>query len=113
MEEKVVGGDEVRFGEIDYIASLRHNEGHFCTGFVIDPQHVVTAAQCLKDFLVKPKIPNFYEYTVVVGNPDLFNGTTVSIEQVEVDCRYDPHNPKSLYNYGLIKVNHQYIIKIL
>ena len=47
---KIVGGEEVFPYSWGWAVSIQSFEdGHFCTGTIVSPQHVITAAHCLTD----------------------------------------------------------------
>ena len=107
MEEKIFGGQIVESMRHNYIASIRHNGVHFCTGFLINDMQVLTAAQCLREFLINEIIPNFSEYTVQIEDLNLENKTSLDIENVIVHPKYDPMKIWSSFDVGLITVDYK------
>ncbi|KAJ8665117.1 hypothetical protein QAD02_006779 [Eretmocerus hayati] len=43
----MVGGKDAVFGEYTFNVVLKRNEMYFCSGAIIGPQHVITAAHCV------------------------------------------------------------------
>ena len=107
IEGKLFGGQSVEDESKNYVVSLRHNGSHFCTGFLISKRHVLTAAQCLHNFILYEWIPEFEPYTVVIGNANSKNTVSHAIKQVEVHRRYVADTPTSFYyNVGVITVDY-------
>ena len=97
-EEKIFGGQNVNTGLKNYIESIRHNNFHFCTEFLITKKAILTAAQCLKVFLVDEKIPNFSKYTVKICNLDKENRSSHDVERVEIIDEYNFNSPSPGYD---------------
>jgi len=57
----IVGGEDVKLGELPYQASFQNRGSHTCGGSIIDKQWVMTAAHCV------PRNGNPTGRTVVVG----------------------------------------------
>ena len=89
------------------MVSLRHYGSHFCTGFLLSKQYVLTAAQCLHEFILYEQIPEFKPYTVVIGNANLNNTVSHAIKQIEVHRHYEADIPTShYYDVGVITVDY-------
>lgn len=76
---RVVGGEDAVPASWGWAVSLQSLNGeHFCTGSVVSPLHVITAAHCVT-------IPNFLQETrVVIGIDRLSDSTsrTIQIRQI-------------------------------
>ena len=107
MVGKLIGGQSVDHGKYKYTASLRLDNVHFCTAFLLSNKHALTAAVCLKDFLTEPDIPKFDQYTLVAGRLDIEKVTVFAIEQVQAHRKYSFERNDANYAIGLITVNHQ------
>ena len=105
MTGKILGGENIEPGSKKYMASIRHNEVHFCTGFLVTNGHVLTRAHCLKDFLVKRQIPDFRNYSILTGDLNEENKTRHEISQLEIPKSMDFNKTKSSYDFGLITVD--------
>ena len=90
-----------------FTASLRRYDVHICPATLLSNKHALTAATCLNLILNKTKIPSFDTFSLVAGRFDIDNGTTVfEIEKVQVHESFFFNSPRSIYNIGLITVNH-------
>ena len=105
LEKRIVGGSIVASGEKKYVASFRRDRIHTCTCCLISSLHALTAARCLKDFLIHEQIPNFDRYSVVVGSLSLFEGSNKDIAEVEVPRVYN-FSDYSGHDIGLITVDY-------
>ena len=66
-----------------FMTFCRREDVHFCTASLISNKHSLTAASCLKDFLIEIYIPDFDLYTLVAGRHDINGKSAVfRIEQV-------------------------------
>ena len=104
MKGKIFGGVKVKATYKNCIASLRHNNNHFCSGFLISQNDMLTAARCLEEFLVHKQIPAFDPYSVVIGDVNTLS-IIRSIEQVEVHSDFNFSKSDSPQNIGLVKVH--------
>lgn len=66
---------EAHTGEYPYQVAIRVDGEHHCGGTLISKKHVLTAAHCTHDWLVKRRDKNTIK--VIVGTKDLDNGGTV------------------------------------
>ena len=105
LEGKLIGGFADESGNKKYVVSIRYNDGHYCTGCLISKRHVLTAAQCLKEFLIHRIVPDFKNYSVVVGSPKMLNGSKKYIAEVQAAALYNPLKKNSIYDIELIKVD--------
>ena len=103
---KLFGGIPIQNRCKKCVGSLVHNENHFCTVFLISEKHVLTAAQCLKEFLIHKEIPDFMEYAVFFGDINKPDKQPHFFEQLDVHSNYDPHKPKSSQDLGLLTVSY-------
>ena len=88
------------------MASFRHGIEHICSAFLISEIHTLTAAHCLDDFMKSYTIPDFSEYSIVVGLSDWTTGGTFHfIKEVEVNHCYNLFERNLNYDIGLITVN--------
>src|SRR4051794_539253 len=92
----IIGGDVATieaFPSLTYIAAeTGKNEGFACTGTVISPRVILTAAHCVEDLTVGGFTPP-REYTVVTGrgNPrDDDGGNVLTVGATHVFPRFDP-----------------------
>ena len=74
---------------------------------MVSDKQVVLPARCLIDFLIHEEIPDFNDYKVMVGRCSLFEGVEISIEQIEVDEKFDALNPNIVHDIGVITVSHK------
>ena len=108
---KLIGGQSVDDEKYKYTASFRLDNVHFCTACLLSNKHALTAAVCLKDFLTKPDIPKFDQYTLVAGRLDIEKVTVFAIEEVKAHRKYSFQRNEANYAIGLITVNHQLTFK--
>ena len=103
---KLVGGRDLLHKEAKYLVYIMYKGVHKFTGCLISKRHVLTAAHNLYDFWVKPIIPFFGDYHVVVGS---FNETQTGIkmlmEQVQAYKHYIPDDNTSTNNIAVITVD--------
>ena len=85
---------------INYLASIRAMNVGFCSGGVISPSFVLTAAECIAK-IERKKYSNFTLLTVVISK------TEYSIKRVNYHKHFVPRHTLSHkhYNAGLIMVN--------
>uniref|UniRef100_A0A1B0DBT3 Uncharacterized protein n=1 Tax=Phlebotomus papatasi TaxID=29031 RepID=A0A1B0DBT3_PHLPP len=84
FESQIVGGDTPDSDDHRYIVSLRLFAQHFCGGFIVSSNKVVTAAQCTFG-----RIPS--SITVVVGSNYLTSGGLVYTPmRIAIHDRYIP-----------------------
>ena len=106
LEKKFIGGKKVPPGCRKCMASFRHKSIHVFSAFLISEKHVITAAHCLNDFLTKPTIPDFSEYSVEVGLFDSsIGGIVYQLKEVEVHQYYNPLFYSPSHDFGLLTVN--------
>lgn len=55
LQQRIIGGPEVKLYSIKYQASLQYNNQHYCGGTLIHPQWVVSAAHCWKPWVLQPR----------------------------------------------------------
>ena len=103
LEEKLCRGNPGDL--ITFLAALYENEVHYCSGALISPIHVLTAAQCLEGFF-NCAYPIFENYYAVIASLYLNEeGIQFYFEQVEVHQDYNFENDKLIDdNIGLITV---------
>ena len=105
LESKIVSNNDVKTDKRNYIASFQIRKGHFCTGFLASEKHIITAAQCLVDFLKYKDIPEFIDYTVMVGSNIInHNNSYANIDQVEVLSDFKVNILNSTPDIGVITV---------
>lgn len=47
----IVGGEEVKNGQVPYMVSLQTaNTGHYCGGVIISPEWILTSGFCAKKY---------------------------------------------------------------
>ena len=82
---RIVGGKASEEGSAPYQVSLQYLDGrHFCGGFIIDKQWVVTAAHCVFDMEID-------EFWIATGtNKWEVPGATYDVSKIFTHCNYDP-----------------------
>ena len=100
LESKLRGGINLGPRIIKYLVSLRENLSHFCSGFVIRENFVITTGQCIVK-IEKRRKPDFSQYKAVV------DGTDYAIKRVNYHQYYHPRKAMRCkhYDVGLILVN--------
>ena len=69
-------------------------------------KHVLTAAQCLNEFLIHEQIPSFKEYSLLLEDAEKLTTTLYFIEKVQVHPQYIPNDPTTfLHDIGVITVS--------
>ena len=102
---KLIGGQSVAQENFKFTASFRRQNIHFCTATLLSNKKAITAAACLKDFLLEIDIPDFDLYTLVAGRHDLHKGLAVfKIEEVMAHRKYRFNDLTMKYAIGLITV---------
>ena len=90
---------------IEYIASLRKNEKHFCNACLISYIYLLTAAQCV---IACDRYENEQNTTLSV----LLNGTLFTPVEFYIPEEYNFENAKTMkYDMGSIKVCLSIILK--
>ena len=107
LESKLRGGIDLGPRAIKYLVSLRENLSHFCSGFVIRENFIVTTGQCIVK-IEKRKKPDFSQYQAVV------DGTCYAIKRVNYHLYFNSRKAmrRKHYDVGLILVNQQDLYKI-
>ena len=102
---KLFGGQSLAEENFKFTASFRRENVHFCTATLLSNKKAITAAPCLKDFLLKIDIPDFDPYTLVAGRHDVDKGLAVfKIEEVIAHQKYRFNTLTSKYAIGVITV---------
>ena len=105
VKGKLVGEKPVEQEYYKFTASFRRENVQFCAASLLSNKHALTAASCLKDFLIEIYIPDFDLYTLVAGKHDVNKGSAVfKIEEVQVHRDFRFRSPNSNYALGLITV---------
>ena len=81
-EVKIVGGRESAAGQWDNVVAILNGNSFFCTGTLVEPRLVVTAAHCLDD-----KLTSARTLTVVVGN-SASGAKRFKVEKVAINPKY-------------------------
>lgn len=97
-EEYVADGREARSHSLPWHVSIQYAENHTCEGTLIDNQHVLTSASCLReDLFLMP-------YSVVLGAHDLLNATDrISVDDFKLHPDYNVETSEN--NIALIKLS--------
>ena len=86
------------------MAALYKKEEHFCTGSRISRDHILTAAQCLKEFF-DCEFSGFSEYFAIDEPMKLFHGRKkYYFKQVKIHGEYNFESSDITNNIGLIMV---------
>ena len=105
MKGKLIGGESVAQENFKFTASFRRENVHFCTATLLSNKKAITAAFCIKDFLLEIDVPDFDLYTLVAGRHDVDKGLAVfKIEEVIAHRKYDFDDSTIKYGIGLITV---------
>ena len=105
LKGKLIGGLSVGQENYKFTASLRRKNVHFCTATLLSKKKAITAAFCIKDFLLEIDIPDFDLYTLVAGRHDVHKGLAVfKIEEVTAHRKYNFDDRTMKYAIGLITV---------
>ena len=105
LKGKLIGGQSVALDSYKFTASFRRENVHFCTATLLSNKKAITAAPCLKDFLLEIDIPDFDLYTLVAGRHDVDKGLAVfKIEEVMAHRKYGFNALTLNYAIGLITV---------
>ena len=105
LKGKLIGEKPVEQENYKFTASFRRENVQFCAASLLSNKHALTAASCLKDFLIEIDIPDFDLYTLVAGKRDVNKGSAVfEIEEVQVHRDFRFESPNCNYALGLITV---------
>lgn len=81
----IVGGSAATTAEWPWAAFVlaldRHEDGFVCTGTVVAPTLILTAAHCIKDLLTGSSTP-VHRYTVVTGSGDVRDSSIRQLSKV-------------------------------
>ncbi|KAF9432931.1 hypothetical protein BGZ76_010127 [Entomortierella beljakovae] len=105
LEKRIIGGGPVYKGELPFIAQLV-NKRSPCTGFVIGPYTIMTAAHCLRDRThtgvqyggLKPKQGKTVEIAKFVPHPE--HNSTLSINDIGLIFVKEKINLRYYANYA-------------
>ena len=99
MENKLIRAEDLEADEQKYVASLRENGKHFCSGCLITGKHVLTAGQCIVRAFK-------YENTLFREISILLNGSVYSLEHFEHHANYnhDRRLQSDCNDFGIITV---------
>ena len=102
LESKLRGGIDLGPRAIKYLVSLRENLSHFCSGFVIRENFVITTGQCIVK-IEKRRRPDFSHFKAII------DGANYAIKRVNYHQYYSSRNAMRCkhYDVGLILVNQQ------
>ncbi|KAF5287010.1 hypothetical protein FQA39_LY16124 [Lamprigera yunnana] len=79
---KIIGGEPVEIEDYPYQVSIQSEKYHFCGGFIVSPNTILTAAHCIHKGGVS-------EFTVAYGSKHLYRGTSTTVNSVELHEDYD------------------------
>lgn len=97
-EDYIVSGREALSHSLPWHVSIQYDENHTCEGTLIDDQHVLTSASCLRENLF------LLPYSVILGAHQLSNSTDrISIDSFKFHSDYNIDTFEN--NIALIKLN--------
>eukprot|EP00873_Tetraselmis_striata_P003966 jgi/Tetstr1/424230/TSEL_000159.t1 len=89
VEAVIVGGTRAAAGRFEYMAAIHINGRFLCGGVLVEPDVVLTAAQCISGPLFR-----FFRPTVYLGRPDLgeeaTEAQTFEVLQMVAHSEFDP-----------------------
>ncbi|XP_022130541.2 chymotrypsin-2-like [Pieris rapae] len=92
----VVSAREAKEGEVPYQASIRTENGHICSGAILDKKWILTSARCLMR-IRRREVP----YVVVGTNDVTAPGTSFPVETIHKHPNYISYK----HDIALVKVN--------
>ena len=103
------------YGTKQFLVSCRHKGVHKYTGFLISENEVLTQVEFLKEILTNRILPNFTDYSVVVGIGSNTNTKPKPVEIDEVRChrKYSSAHSSLSHYVGIIIVGIKSIERIL
>lgn len=86
LEPRIVGGKDVKEGQIPYQVSLRLPAAdlHFCGGAIISNRFILTAAHCMVDLESRPRF-----VVGVVGSVHTNQGVRIKIDKITSHKEWD------------------------
>ena len=109
LEQKLDSSETSASETKKFLVSCRHKGVHKYSGFLISRNEVLTAVQFLNEFLTNRVLPNFTEYSVVVGidNNSNTKSKPVAIDEVRCHRKYKKQSRSLSHYIGLIIVGHK------
>ena len=95
LDGKIIHGSIAKPGDHPWMVYIKYFKRGLCGGFLVDRQHVITAAHCVVDYH-GPREPSNFEVYVGAYNLDGLDAP------YEVDkIQYPPHYKPSEYDYDI------------
>ena len=107
LDGKIIGGYPATQQDVKFMASLKKNSIHFCSGCVISPKHILTAGQCIY-FINFDGKKNYANVTVWLGTIELYGyGIKRNVKDMEHHPQFNPLTPSETcaYDIGVILVS--------
>ena len=107
LNGKLINGNAAAQREVKFMASLKMNLIHFCSGCVISPKHILTVGQCI--YLIKLQGEKNYTNVIVwLGTIELYGyGIKRNVKDLEHHPQFNPLVPSETcaYDIGVILVS--------
>ncbi|CAF0985350.1 unnamed protein product [Adineta ricciae] len=100
---KIIGGEEAFPGSWGWAVSIHSSDvGHFCTGTIVSPRHVITAAHCLTDKDLTQKA-----FVVVgVNRWSDYESTSAQFSRLEnIFSHPDFHAETQMHDIGVLRLS--------
>ncbi len=99
--DAIIGGFPTAPGTTDAAVGVGTNDGRFCTGTVVAPRLVLTAAHCLEDVATGSTITIFFGEDVT--------GMSMTSTEFAMHPRYCPVCTEERYDFAYVKLPQDYV----